>query len=50
MSAPARFVEVIPLCRLPRSMTVFDYAVPAALADPIQVGSIVFIPFRGRRF
>ncbi|MDP3985385.1 MAG: primosomal protein N' [bacterium] len=49
MSAHARFVEVIPLCRLPRPMTVFDYAVPAGLTDPIQIGSIVFIPFRGRR-
>ncbi|MBI4992871.1 MAG: primosomal protein N' [Candidatus Magasanikbacteria bacterium] len=38
--------KVIPLQRLPKSLSVFDYLVPNALADEIAVGQIVEILFR----
>jgi primosomal protein N' len=43
-----KFVEVIPLLRLPRSLEVFDYTVPLDLQDEICIGSVVEIPFRRR--
>lgn len=38
--------QIIPLQRLPKSLSVFDYAVPNTLADEIAVGQIVEILFR----
>ena len=38
--------EIIPQIRLPKSIGIFDYQVPAALADQIKIGQIVTIPFR----
>lgn len=40
--------KVLPLVRLPRSRDVFDYIVPDALADKLQTGHMVMVPFRSR--
>ena len=40
--------RVIPATKLPRSLDVFDYAVPDALLDHVRRGTLVRIPFRSR--
>lgn len=42
--------EIIPLARLPKNLTVFDYEVPENFLEQIKIGQIVKIPFRGRTF
>ncbi len=44
-----QFAEVILSQRFPKHMGIFDYAVPAALADTIQIGQLVSVPFRGSK-
>ncbi|GEM_PF-4155377 len=48
MSENARYAEVIPLLRLPRSRTAFDYRIPEPLRATLRIGMIVTIPFRKR--
>lgn len=43
------FVEVIPLARLPKNLSFFDYEVPQNLEGQIKIGQIVKIPFRGKK-
>lgn len=40
--------EVIPLARLPKNLSFFDYEVPQNLEGQIKIGQIVRIPFRGK--
>lgn len=39
-------ITVIPLKRLPKHVSVFDYAVPDALAPSIRIGQLITIPFQ----
>ena len=41
-----QYAEVIPLVKLPKSLGIFDYKIPAGLIDEIQIGQLVEIPFR----
>ncbi|MDD5040260.1 MAG: primosomal protein N' [Patescibacteria group bacterium] len=41
-----KYCEIILSQRFPKSLGVFDYEVPDALADDIRVGQLVSIPFR----
>lgn len=41
-------VEVIPLARLPKNLSFFDYEVPQNFEGQIKIGQIVRIPFRGK--
>lgn len=41
-----QYAEVIPLVKLPKSLGVFDYKVPAGLIYQIKIGQLVEIPFR----
>ncbi|MEY4744446.1 MAG: hypothetical protein RL272_391, partial [Candidatus Parcubacteria bacterium] len=44
------YASVIPALRLPRQLTgPFDYAVPEALSGAVRRGSIVLVPWRGRK-
>lgn len=43
------FVEVVPLMKLPRQFGSFDYEIPEDLRDTMTIGSLVIIPWRGRR-
>lgn len=43
------YAEIIPLLRLPRSLGIFDYRVPSELLSKLQPGTIVLIPFRGKK-
>jgi len=38
--------HVIPLKKLPRNLSYFDYAIPSELEKQIKVGSVVYIPWR----
>lgn len=40
--------EVVPALSLPRTLSVFDYLVPASLATTVAPGQIVRVPFRRR--
>jgi primosomal protein N' (replication factor Y) len=42
-------VEVIPLARLPKNLSIFDYEVPQNFEGQIRIGQIVRIPFRGKK-
>ena len=44
-----KILEVIPLRRFQRSLGVFDYSLPAQLADRIELGQLVTVPFRNSR-
>lgn len=44
-----RYAEIIPLVRLPRGKTVFDYHIPVPLAGVLEKGMVVTIPFRKRQ-
>lgn len=48
MTDQLNIAEVIPLIRLPRRVSVFDYRIPPRLF-PLQVGQIVSVPFRQHR-
>jgi len=41
--------EIVPLARLPKSLSYFDYEVPQDIEGQIKIGQLVKIPFRGRR-
>ncbi len=43
------FAEVIPLVRLPKKLSFFDYEVPQEIEGQIKIGQIVVIPFRGKK-
>jgi primosomal protein N' (replication factor Y) len=43
------FAEVIPLARLPKKLSRFDYEVPQEIEGQIKLGQIVLVPFRGKR-
>lgn len=43
------FAEIIPLARLPKNLSVFDYEVPQNFEGQIKIGQIVRIPFRGKK-
>ncbi len=40
--------EIIPLARLPKNLSFFDYEVPQNFEGQIKIGQIVIIPFRGK--
>jgi len=40
--------EVIPLARLPKNLSCFDYEVPENFLGQIKIGQLVKIPFRGK--
>lgn len=42
------FAEIIPLARLPRNLSIFDYEVPEDFLGQIKIGQLVKIPFRGK--
>ena len=41
-----KYAEVIPLVRLPKSLGIFDYKVPKELADGMDKGDLIEIPWR----
>ena len=41
--------QIIPLLKLPRSTTYFDYLVPSELESQIKIGHLVSVPFRQLR-
>lgn len=43
------FAEIIPLARLPKNLTYFDYEVPQEIEGQIKLGQIVLLPFRGKK-
>jgi primosomal protein N' (replication factor Y) len=42
------FAEVIPIIKLPRKFSYFDYAVPPELENKIKIGHIVAVSFHGQ--
>ncbi len=45
-----RYASVIPALKLPRQLTgPFDYAIPEQLADAVGRGSVILVPWRGRK-
>jgi len=45
----AKFAQIIPLIRLPRSLGFFDYIIPEKIQKELQIGMIARIPFRGKK-
>ena len=43
------FAEVIPLVRLPKNLSYFDYEVPQEIEGQIKIGQMVIVPFRGKK-
>ncbi|MFA6533941.1 MAG: primosomal protein N' [Patescibacteria group bacterium] len=43
------FVDLIPLLRLPKKLSLFTYSVPSALEGFVRVGQVVEAPFRGKK-
>ena len=41
--------EIIPLARLPKNLSFFDYEVPQNFEGQIKIGQIARIPFRGKK-
>src|SRR5574340_743742 len=42
------FAEIIPLARLPKNLSSFDYEIPKNFPGQIKIGQMVKIPFRGK--
>ncbi len=41
--------SIVPLLKLPRSTSSFDYLVPPELESKLKIGHLVSVPFRQRR-
>ncbi len=41
-----KYAEIIPIIKLPKSLGIFDYAVPGKMQGEIRVGQVVKAPFR----